>query len=369
MKLTRFDPPADVDDVGADAGLRKRWSDRIARLFQQGVHRTEQTVGAGNSQFYDPMRTDTDDPVATAVISWPGFPRLLLLKHGPDKRAAFKEGDQLVGNVRQQDEYLEWHVRRNAAGKIVRIDFTCEGPEYWDFLADEKPARVLELYRQHVSPDVQDAEIFPGGHYDPLNRWNTTDGAMHLIQPNNTLSAEIFIAADATVLRRKNGQLLTDADALIECAKYGEAGRASDPRIGSKVNELARQGFAITLANPVGLYLERPNSTTWKKPDGTPVKDYFRVVRGTESAGLRAVYEVPAGETSAGQPFVVGDITIGGKKIEFGGQVAEQVTVKLTGIACRQGSFQNAPHGCVGLVPAAIVGGAGAGFATRRRAG
>jgi hypothetical protein len=59
-----------------------------------------------------------------------------------------------------------------------------------------------------------------------------------------------------------NGQLLTDADELIQCAKYGQPGRASDPHVGSDVNELARNGFAITLLNPVGLYIDSLDTTS-----------------------------------------------------------------------------------------------------------
>ena len=29
------------------------------------------------------------------------------------------------------DEYCEWAVTRNAEGKITKISFTCENPEYW----------------------------------------------------------------------------------------------------------------------------------------------------------------------------------------------------------------------------------------------
>jgi hypothetical protein len=43
---------------------------------------------------------------------------------------------------------------------------------------------------------------------------------------------------------------------------------------------------------------------------------------------LRLEYQVPPG---AG--FVVGDIRIGGRHIEWGGQIAEHVTVTIAGVA------------------------------------
>jgi hypothetical protein len=58
--------------------------------------------------------------------------------------------------------------------------------------------------------------------YNPNNYWNNwtkTGSIIHLCQPNNTLSAEIDIAAQATVLRKdEDGNLITDPDQLIECS-------------------------------------------------------------------------------------------------------------------------------------------------------
>jgi hypothetical protein len=60
---------------------------------------------------------------------------------------------------------------------------------------------------------VQIEDLFLNGRYFPYNKWNTTHGALHLIHPANTLNAEIFIAADATVLRKNSdGDLITDAN-------------------------------------------------------------------------------------------------------------------------------------------------------------
>ena len=51
-----------------------------------------------------------------------------------------------------------------------------------------------------------------------------------------------------------------------------------------------------------------------------------------EEKALRAVLEVPQTK-----PFAVGDITIAGRRIEFGAQVADFITIKLTGVATRIG--------------------------------
>lgn len=43
---------------------------------------------------------------------------------------------------------------------------------------------------------------------------------------------------------------------LIQCAKYGVATRFSDPFIGASVNQLARGGALVAVADPVALYLD-----------------------------------------------------------------------------------------------------------------
>ena len=49
----------------------------------------------------------------------------------------------------------------------------------------------------------------------------------------------------------------------------------------------------------------------------------------------------------ANEGFTVGDISIGGEKIEFGGQIAEKITMKLTGLAFSKGKFKNPAQPCV----------------------
>src|SRR3712207_3088506 len=84
-------------------------------------------------------------------------------------------------------------------------------------------------------------------------------------------------------------------------------------------------------------------ATGWVTPDGTPAIQFWTPVRGAAGTTVRAVFEVPP---AAG--YTIGDIEIGGQRIEFGGQIAKRINVKLTGIACRQGSFNNAALACPG---------------------
>jgi hypothetical protein len=290
----------------------------------------------------------------TADIRWEGFPRVILNKYDPDDDGKYVEAEQLLTDkgkqFRPQDEYLEWHTEYEN-DKVTRITFTCEGPEYWAALAQLNKPRVLELYHEYVSPDVDETDLFPGGgDYDGNNVWNTERGAMHLTHPSNALSAEVFLAADATILRERNGRPVTEYADLIECAGYGEAGRFSDPKIGGDVNTLAQKGYRLTLQNPVGLYIDGLDATGIEKPDGSPAGDYFKPVRGKGGLIVRAVYEVPADEG-----LKVGDLKIGGSEIRWGGQLAERITMKLTGVAYTDDPVQNPAFGCAAEAAPAVV--------------
>src|SRR5262249_12386831 len=158
---------------------------------------------------------------------------------------------------------------------------------------------------------------------------NTSHGIVHLNSPPNSLVAEIQLGGDGTVLHNDpQGRLLVEPDALIAYAGYGGPNRNSDPTIGATVNALARLGAWVTLANPVGLYMDHIDLSGWSAPGGVAPTDFVRIVRGTPGMIERMVVEAPAGSG-----LTVSDLLIGGTPVRFGGQIAECITVKLTGLA------------------------------------
>lgn len=410
MKLPTFDPPGFLPDFQSIPGQLRQWSAAISGWIDESIQseidgfqaQTDPKAQENRCQFFNPSETDPGGSPIQQAIVWNAFPRTLQLGYG--EQEAYPIADTLfsmagprpgiptappffVGPIwetlvyRPQDEYCEWRLERDPnTNQIVRITFTSEPPEYWqalhgdtlsDIAGDQfvytfpgDPRKLLDLYREFVSLHVQYDDlichedfidlssgspqvVYQKGAYNPYNRWNTTDGIMHLCQPNNTISAEIKLAADATVLYQKDGRPVVIPDELVCCAAFGGSARNSDPTIGGTVNALARPGFWITLQNPIGLYMNDLNTEGWTKPNGEPVdpKEYFRVLRGDESKGLieRAVLEVPSKEG-----FTVSDIRIGGVPIRYGGHVSEHINVKLVGAAQLPGSFSNVPIPCVG---------------------
>jgi hypothetical protein len=330
MLLPAFDPPAFLDDFNADQ--KKKWSDFISGTVDSEMADAQ----AAGHHYYNPTKKDPG-AAQTATISWSAFPRIVAI-NSPSDKARWQTAD---GSRSVQDEYCEWSVTHDKAGKITKVTFTCEGPEYWSFLAQVNPAKLLSLYQQFISPQVKKQDLFfSSGHYRAGNKWNnsTTNGAMHLIQRANNLGAEIDIAVRASIIRKINGTVLTGERELIECGQYGEPERNSDPTIGAQVNALARQDAFVTIANPVALYIAGFAPVGWQTPDGSDPKSYWKILRGDAAHAVRAVYEVPAAKK-----FTIGDITINGQPIAFGAQIVDFITIKVVGQAAGAGQNKVPP--------------------------
>ena len=388
--LAKIDPPAFVvdfpEDAGKQAALDALWSASVNRWITAAqVGDVWDLVNYGpRPAFYNPLVTPTPSDAAVAPIAWNAFPgRILALfpdatadqwnqwaDSGPQQSVTTDlcSGDTIkpkpygpTGPRGGQDEYCEWSVMRDAAGKITSVMFTCENPEYWMTLWQVDPQAVLALYHELVSPAVTldhlsllDANGAPvidpttqNRAYNPLNKWNsgtsslaTSGGAVHLTSSPNTLGAEFDLAAAATMPRKDgSGEPVTSASALVCCGRYGQIGRHSDPTIGQNVNYAINgdgptSGRIATLTNPPGLYMQTPDFTRFAVPAGhqqdNPA-DFWTVVRGHAAGAnepidriLHAVYAVPADKG-----YTVSDLTIDGVPIHWGSQIAATITMKL----------------------------------------
>lgn len=271
---------------------------------------------------------------------------------------------------RVQDEYLEWHVERTG-NKVTKITYTAEGPEYWDILANNDQTLALALYRKYISNEVTSRDIFwqtnvagpiieieagnPNnqsvvgytpragwlkGEYNPHNIWNTRRGAMHLIQRNNSLSAEIQLAADATrrwAFRTEPTSPNPDGNdrfRLTGCGQFGGINRNSDPSIGYSVNELMLNDLAVTISDPVGLYISEIQLDGLKDPNGNPlaVEDVLNISRGDENSSKPRILRfsiTPPADANYG----LEECTLDGLPLSTGGSIARQTTITIYGEA------------------------------------
>jgi hypothetical protein len=313
--LSRFDTPGRLDELSEDH--RPAWNETVVGMFDEFPRRRF-------PQFYNPTVENTPAGLPPAAIAWPAFPAQVFREKGPGpERWRHADGSRDV-----QDEYCEWSVERGDDGKITRITFTTEVPEYWDHVARNDRDRLLDLYHRFVDPRVELDDLFDGREkYVPRNRWNTsTEGRLaHFVQRSNNLFAAIALVAQATILReREDGTLVTDRQDLVVCGKLGNPFRNSDPQIAEIVNDAASSGDEITLLDPMGLYLDELQSAGMKTPDGADAAEFWQVERGAPGHAVRASFAVPED-----RDYVVGDIKVNGLPVTFGAQVADKVRVRI----------------------------------------
>ena len=438
--MTLLKSPADIGSIdfpraagATPAELSQRWSDdQVKDLVGRDDGHGHHVPGAfDKSHNYFDMRAGTVD--ATAPIPWNAFPRGLDRWHRvlsdptpakqsqaeatadqvieylwwweddgrggaaaaqvaahlvdtltPAQRAVARRarlgtgtGPEVPMCYRQQDEYCEWHADHDAQGRLVRLSFTAEPPEYWTFLAEADPDLVLTLYRELVGPQVQRDDVFypadlviygkgadghgkwltleKAGGYNRFNKWNSTHGCVHLTHWANTLGAEIDLAAKASNVWRSDvdgpDPALDDDPALtrIACAGYGGINRSSDPSIGEQVGIQVTAGNLVSLTNPIGLYIGRVDLASLERqtPQGrVPVAeaDVLTVTRGqVDPARPRKLHFKL--EAPHGADWTLGDCFLENRPLERGGQVARKVTMALYADV-RNGGADQTPHPC-----------------------
>jgi hypothetical protein len=308
--LTRYDTPAGLRDLPSDSPFYQVWHNKVASIVS----------GFSGGQWFDPLVADAE-VIATRQLSWMGFPRKFMTVAFRDNREKAFEIAETGENRQNQPEYFEWHTTRDTAGKITKVVFVTETPEYWQVLAEIEPDRLVSLYQEIVHPDVQKSDLFQNGTYNVLNRWNTADGIVHYVMNINNLQAAVDLA-------QRGASNTAVSDNYADEIPRDE--HSADDYITREVGAIARKGYSVTVHDPTGLYIDGWDDTGWTKPDGSPVGDYWRVTRGRSGAVLRLEYEVPDAEG-----FVVGDIEIGGRPVTHGGQLAEHISLALPVLVAR----------------------------------
>ncbi|KAK6352358.1 hypothetical protein TWF730_009187 [Orbilia blumenaviensis] len=350
-------PPGNLDDLTPEN--RKLWSDlKISKWMEDEINATgENAEGPCGqprtklSQFFDGTITPFEAGQDGATVTWTAFPGIIQRKYaGNDElRWAIADYSRMV-----QDEYCEWSVARDQDNKIQSVTFTCEGPEYWQFIADYQDGvdgkTITDLYNKLMpGNDIEKKDLYIKDEktgetvYNPLNFFNitsTTGYIAHLTHPANSLSAEVDIAAQATVRRiDKDGHPITDSSKLINCSKYGQPLRNSDPSIGSAINNLANGGNAISLKDPVALYMNSwdPSikNVTLDEVPITQIPGLITFTRGQMPEGLRFTIQIPEGYKSPdGTPRTVSDIWDDNtsQSISYGAQFTDYLNMSVSAV-------------------------------------
>jgi len=433
--LKSFSTPANIQDLSNAPAMQQQlnelWNTNVNAFTRQAIIGNPwNSIGNSNQNYYyNALQTDIPQGTSDVPVNWTAFPNRINQYLGqnqtppnpynltqeqlweladtgfytdnsgnqvsfPEIPSALCPQPDWSGLLRPygpygprgwQDEYCEWSVTRDAQGKITRVDFACENPEYWYSLWHISPETAAQVYQDtlnsglaqgipQITVTVEDLQLTDGSGnpvidpatgkpaYNPFNKWNNgpvsirgdkaSGGAMHLTSTPNTLQTEMGLAGAATV-QRKSGN--NDPQALICCSQYGQPFRHSDPHIGQSVNEVVSAvdtGLMVSLADPVGLYIQMPDFSVFQLPndpnlpEGATVGDCWQIVRGSETlinpfSGepfngtfiLHAVFQIPQSWIEAGVEFTVGDIlvTFGGKQspINWGAQIVETFQIGL----------------------------------------
>ncbi|KAF2259588.1 hypothetical protein CC78DRAFT_524532 [Lojkania enalia] len=372
--LPSFNAPAKYTELGR-AGLGK-WSKQVGNWFDTEIAGTAPSGGPRQPlpQFFDPTKTQYELDQKPTPITWSGFP-LKIRTEQPTDDARWAAAENPLTDLsnpayylpqqhdrENMDEYLEWSTLKDPdTGDVIIASFTCEGPEYWEKVAEYISVdKILDMYKE-MNPDFADQmtlkDITTGtGAYKPRNKWNqmiNTGTIAHLIQDNNTLSAEVDIAAQATVIRKDlaYGEIIRNITQLCgDASRYGNTKRNSDPAIGGEINTLARQGFHLSVADPVALYMHAADFSSFRlDPTGTrrgnldemiPVPDgTFQFLRGDISKGwgLHLKVKIPASHSVAHNGRTLNcsdlfDLNNGGQYVRYGSQFADYVTMSVSGV-------------------------------------
>ena len=342
---------SDLEGLGKD-----EWDKYVSNQIKEAIDssKTKQFLIEADNRINSP-------PVA---VDWSGFPTRLQTCLDGSFRKTLRLLDWQLGNVDAgrsigHEEYLEWRVVRNGAGKITRMEFTTEIREYWEILATYHPIKCLRLLGRFAGERIaafedvygrdpeqmtleERLESFKGNMFAPngtapKSPYNNGRKAIAFMGKSvNTLSAAIQLASFAAFpyqAEETDGTIrsITGSEAIAFTDQNALDCRNSDPTIVSSVIDLAVSGRYVTLDDPPGVYILDVQHEKILLPDrSSPIpRDWFEFQRGSRNGGERSqrlVFEVPPS-----QGFTISDLIDEeiDDPIAFGGQIAKKILVGL----------------------------------------
>lgn len=201
----------------------------------------------------------------TSTVDWQAFPRTAV--------GSFDDID--ANRFELQDEYVEWHTEKSNNGKVERVTFTTEFPEYYEALAAISVDALLAGIQQVISNADPTIEELFGSNFNPQvatpevrarrfrrhlrdNPWNNGQkGILCLTQINNSMGALFALVGQCAVSRLNIPA--TDVCAEVACVPE----RNSDPFICQAVQNLAREPQGLSFPDPVGIRIMELRGT-WK---------------------------------------------------------------------------------------------------------
>jgi len=370
--------PGNLSDL--EGPSKNEWDRYVSKSTLEAIN------ASGTTQFLaEADGSITSPPVA---VDWSGFPVRIQTCLDGSLRKTLPFLDWQLGNIDSgrpigHEEYLEWRVLRNGAGKITRIEFTTEIREYWEILAKYHSTKCLRLLGRFAGEGIASfADVYGGDpeQMTPGERESAFQNNMFAVKDTppkspynngrrsiafmakdvNTLNAAIQLASFAAFpyqAEEPNGTIrsITGSEAIAFTKQNALACRNSDPTIVSSVIDQAVAGKFLVFDSTPGIYILDVQHEKILLPDrsGSIPRDWFEFQRGSRDGverSQRLVFEVPPS-----QGFTIGDLIDDeiDEPVAFGGQIAKKITVGLYVRVSAPGAISVPPRNVdVGDLPA-----------------
>ncbi|WP_017318538.1 hypothetical protein [Mastigocladopsis repens] len=233
-----------------------------------------------------------------------------------------------------QDEYVEW-LTETRDGKVTRVTFTTEFPEYYQALAKVSADALIAGIQDTIAGANPTIEELFGSGFNPRtaspqsrsdqfrrhlrqNPWNNGQkGILCLTQTNNTAGALFGLVEPCAISR-------LDIPAAAVCGQVScVPERNSDPAICQEAQNAARNSLGLSLQDPVGIKMLRLEGLWNIKGQQIDINDPSENQGAwvISRNGRRAVLDVTQ------------EVTIENTTITTGAQVAAKLTVGADVIA------------------------------------
>ena len=306
-----YDAPGRADELTDE--LRARWNETVARAFDtQAASLKTRFFSLDPAALRNPRRSD--------AIKWPGDPG----------KPAFCVGEAMARNLSDwgltgrravQLEYCEYMTvgARDTTGaqRPKRIEVTTEFREFWSCIAMHDPDRVramatevlgvppswYDLYGvsdpHGLTPDAREIAFghacsghgndrrlrvagVPAQPTGPLN----TARAMFMTHPINGIDDLIYVVlfgAHAYAVQERGVRRRASGDDVFSAFGVPHlACNHSDPTISLGTYDVVYEGAQAAIADPLGMYIRRPNLALFSYRGEPLPADWVRFGRGVE---------------------------------------------------------------------------------------
>jgi hypothetical protein len=352
-----YDSPGLVDDLSND--LLIKWNDVIKVNYDNRI-----SDGYG-SRFFKLDPNDIHDPVSAPIL-WFADPAEPNFCRGPEVAQQLSDWG-IKGRQALHNEYAEYSIitKPDSSGKLrpKRVQITTELREYWVCLAMYDPQKLLSAIESIIGfkpswndlygvgdpfslsekqREKQFSKLVAGSGKDegtrgdqPVGKINT-DNALFMTHPINGLDDLLYVVmfGSRPYAVSENGSFREATREQIFRQNHVEylACRHADPAAAMGAYSAVFHGRDVAFENPLGMYIQSFNSSTFTFQNEPIPKEWIKFSRGQpETITQKQTWQRLEFGPSDNEPYFLDEIrvSIGGldKPLLGGFQILEQIEV------------------------------------------